>query len=191
MTLEKIDAFAATYRGSEEEAGHVVAAYTQFGGEWDQVVDNVMLAREEDRARFRAIVAAAVEAGSIEWLGDDATNLLGTTAASSGALKAAKGGAAADADAKKKAAAAKKRGDRAAKEAKEAEELLLEIQNKQQKRSAGAGGGDCGGEVGLAALIRSRNQERSAGFDSWVAGLESKYGAEGNKAKTKGKKQGK
>jgi len=249
VTLEKVEAFASEYRGSEEERGHVLDAYTEGGGKlsnpqidicaatshsqplghrgvqctsdqcqlttrssppWthavlygvlhtpgdlDHVIDGVMCAFEADRARFRSIIDAALATGGVAPQGADVGRSLGGSPTGGKAKKAKKGtpkggdAAAADDGAALKAtvdkateAKAKRRAAAAAKEAAEAEELLKEITARQQARSGGGGGGS----MDLAALIKSRNSERSGNFDSWAAGLEAKYAP---KPKAKGQKK--
>lgn len=121
----------------------------------DTIIDEVMLAREEDRQRFKVVIEEAIEAGE-ENFGD----FMGDSKR---------------APSKAAAAAAKKRSNKAAKEAIEAEELLQEIQQKHKKKT--------GSEGSLAELILSRNQDRSAGFDRMVSDIESRY--KKTKTKTK------
>mmetsp|Transcript_16339 Transcript_16339/g.33420 ORF Transcript_16339/g.33420 Transcript_16339/m.33420 type:complete len:191 (+) Transcript_16339:395-967(+) len=186
LTLERIESFAAGYRDSEEEKGHILEAYKEHAGDYDMVLDSVMCAREEDLSRFQAVVAAAIAAGDTKAMGDDDDEMsvaIDSNAAASALptpppCKGKKGPS--DKLAAAKAAKAKKRADKAAKEAVEAEELLREIQQKQQKRLGGSGGGG----TDLASMIQQRNAERSGGFDNWAAGLEARY----SKGKKKGKK---
>ena len=111
-------------------------------GDYDEIVDAIMCAREEDRSRFEAIVQVAASTGELELLGDDAK---AAAAEAPGAKKMACGkGAAGRSGSERssssssssssskedaaKASKAKKRRDRADKEAAEAEVLLAEIQ---------------------------------------------------------------
>lgn len=189
VTLEKVEAFAKEYQGSEEERLAVLEAYASAADDDSSdligcVVDAVMCANEDDSERFRAIIDAAIAAGEIEARGDDAL-LVGKEKADSAATKKAKA---------KKEAAAKRRRANADKEALEADELLKDIQARQQARlgggaSANSGkGGIGGGGNDLVSMIQARNASRASEFDAWAESLEARYG--GSKQAKKDNKKG-
>lgn len=61
-----IQAFAKTYKGSEEEREHVLSAYTSVKGRMAKFYELVMLSDPEEEDRFRAIIDAAVIDGEVE-----------------------------------------------------------------------------------------------------------------------------
>lgn len=65
ISVEQIKNFEASYRGSAEEAADVLAAYAQFEGDMDEVLDNVMCCTHDDEDRFVGIIQAAVAAGKV------------------------------------------------------------------------------------------------------------------------------
>lgn len=65
VTLADIEAFAARYRGSEEERADLLQAYVQFEGDMDLLLEVVMCSSEDDEARFEAVIDAAVAAGQV------------------------------------------------------------------------------------------------------------------------------
>ena len=66
VTEDKIKDFEATYRGGDEEKGDVLAAYEEFEGDMDAILDNVMCARVEDEDRFVAIIRDALKAKRVQ-----------------------------------------------------------------------------------------------------------------------------
>lgn len=135
-----------------------------------------MLARDEDSARFRGIIEAAIAAGDIERAAGDPAGV-GTESNPSARKRA---GAQAKAVARRA---------RAATEAHEAEALLHEIQEKHKRKQDERGEGARGGAspAGLAELIKSRQAEREGQFSAW----EAKYAsADAKEAKTKRKSKG-
>ncbi|KAJ2898014.1 DnaJ-domain-containing protein [Zalerion maritima] len=67
VTADAISAFAAKYRGSDEERRDLLNAYTNAEGDMDNVYTKVMLSNiVEDDERFRAIINKAIEAGEAE-----------------------------------------------------------------------------------------------------------------------------
>ena len=65
MTVGKIDEFAATYRGSEEETADVLSYYNKFKGDFGRIMDSVMLAEEEDYDRIAAIIDSAIASETV------------------------------------------------------------------------------------------------------------------------------
>lgn len=153
VTTEKIDDFAKSYKGSEEEKGHVLKAYEKVKGNMDKLYNEVMLSDVlEDDERFRAIIDESIESGEVE-------SFSAYTGETEKKRKA------------RKARAEKKR----SKEAKEAEEAQDELVGKASKKKGGSGESD------LAALIQARQQSRSGGQDSFFDRLEAKYAPKGRK----------
>lgn len=113
VTTEKIDALAAEYRGSDEEAADLRAAYVAAKGDMDGVFDRMMCSTVDDVPRFRAQLQADVD---------------------SGALKAYKAFSAAEPAAKQR-----RRQQRAEAEAKEAEEHARELGLDLGRGAAGGG----------------------------------------------------
>jgi hypothetical protein len=151
-----------------------------FTGDMDMVIDTVMLAKDDDRDRFRDLIVKAIQSKEISptfhhdcCLNDDddapAPKKNKMTSSSSNKNKSSTSSASSAAEALKKEAKAKKRKEEAAKEAIEAEEMLKEIQLKAKQRGQPTGDG------GLADMILARNNERKGNFDSWAEGLEARY----------------
>eukprot|EP00933_Yihiella_yeosuensis_P066813 TRINITY_DN7127_c1_g1_i1.p1 TRINITY_DN7127_c1_g1~~TRINITY_DN7127_c1_g1_i1.p1 ORF type:complete len:275 (+),score=71.47 TRINITY_DN7127_c1_g1_i1:33-827(+) len=107
VTPESIKAFAKEYVGSEEERKDVLSAYKKGKGNLGKVIDSVMLATEDDLARFQAIVEEAISKGEVTRLEGLAKSAVGSEHS-------------------------KKRQRRAAKEAGEAEEALASLLKKKK-----------------------------------------------------------
>lgn len=146
-----IAAFAAAYRGGDEERRDVLAAYEAHGGDMDGVYESVMLSSVlEDDERFRGIIDAAVGSGDVEAYEAYTKESKGRRQAR---VRAAQG------------------------EAAEAEEYAKELgvhdklfgdKNGDGKAVKGKGKGKAKGnknsEDALAALIRGRQKERGEDF---------------------------
>ena len=65
VTSEKLDALAQEYRGSEEEAADLRAAYTTTKGNMGKIIDHMMHASIDDEPRFRELLDAAISEGSL------------------------------------------------------------------------------------------------------------------------------
>lgn len=65
VTAEKIDALAAEYRGSEEEAADLRSAYTAVQGDMGKVIDRMMHATIDDEPRFRELLETWISDGSL------------------------------------------------------------------------------------------------------------------------------
>mmetsp|Transcript_13495 Transcript_13495/g.20282 ORF Transcript_13495/g.20282 Transcript_13495/m.20282 type:complete len:246 (+) Transcript_13495:122-859(+) len=63
-----IDSFGAKYKGSEEEKQDILKAYTKYSGNFEHIMECVMLAEEVDRSRIAAIIDQAIDDGYIERL---------------------------------------------------------------------------------------------------------------------------
>ncbi|CAE7265403.1 Dnajc9 [Symbiodinium pilosum] len=68
VTKERLDQFEKQYVGSSEERRDVLRAYVEGNGDIGYIVDNVMLANEDDARRFEELVVAAIESGEVERL---------------------------------------------------------------------------------------------------------------------------
>ncbi|KAK3711109.1 hypothetical protein LTR37_009896 [Vermiconidia calcicola] len=67
VTTDAINKFSDTYKGSEEERGHVLAAYEKCRGQMGKIYAHVMLSDVlEDEERFRAIIDRAIADGEVE-----------------------------------------------------------------------------------------------------------------------------
>ena len=152
VTIERIEKFSEEYRSSEEERKSVLNAYVEYGGDMDEIVDNVMLASDKDRERFREMIDDAITKGEI--LGQKG----------GGKKQNKKNG-----DMK-----AKRRRERAEREAAEAEELLKELKKKTRINRIANAASD-GDDNNLFNMIRVRNAERCDEFDSWASGIAARY----------------
>lgn len=205
---DAIETFAAKYKQSDEERGDVLAAYTRFKGNMDGVYESVMLSNVlEDDTRFRDIIDAAIAAGNVKSF----PKYTNETAASKKARVAAAKSESNEAEeyAKELGVHDKLFGKGRRGVVVEDEDEMGEStsppppkkkgQSKAGKAAAAANGSGKGGkgkgkktkveddQAGLAALIRGRQQERSANF---LDNLAAKYGAtEQKKKKGKGGKK--
>lgn len=156
VTVEAIENFSDEYKGSEEERGHVLAAYEKHKGNMDRLYQDVMLSEVlEDDERFRAIIDKAIEDGEVE----------GYPKYTEESEKSKKS----------RVATARKRMAKDAKEAEKASEELA-VNGKSSKKSKDAGMGD------LAALIQQRQKGRA---DNFFDNLEAKYAPKSKKAGSK------
>ncbi|KAL2150778.1 hypothetical protein VTH82DRAFT_7341 [Thermothelomyces myriococcoides] len=161
VSEEAIKKFAAQYKGSEEEKDDILAAYEEFEGDMDGVYESVMLSNVlEDDKRFRKIIDAAIEAGTVPRF---------------------------DAYVKESKKSRQARVKAAKKEAQEADELAKELGVYDKLRSGGSSGNkknNKDSEAALAALIQRNQASRASALDK----LAEKYGAVPKAGK--GKKRG-
>lgn len=161
---DAINKFSEEYKGSAEERSHVLQAYERHKGNMEKLYEDVMLSDMlEDEDRFRAIIRSAIEAGDVEAFRKFTDE--------------------SEAAREKRMERARKKKAKEAKEAAQAEKEMDEDPKSKKNRSkAKKGAGDMSN---LAALIQSRQKDRSADF---LAGLEAKYA--GDERGKKGKKRG-
>jgi DnaJ family protein C protein 9 len=65
VTVESIDKFRHEYRLSEEERRDVIECHGTFEGDFSAVMENVMLAEDEDVQRLVDILEAAIDSGEV------------------------------------------------------------------------------------------------------------------------------
>lgn len=65
VSLEKLDALAASYRHTEEEAADLRAHYIAAKGDMGKVMDAMMFSTADDEPRFRETLRGLVEAGEL------------------------------------------------------------------------------------------------------------------------------
>lgn len=65
ISLEDIQAFEKTYKGSEEELADIKQAYLDFKGDMDQIMESVLCAQYADEPRIRSILQQAIEAKEV------------------------------------------------------------------------------------------------------------------------------
>ena len=68
MTLQQIDEFSAKYKNSEEECNDIIDNYNKFNGDMTDIMENVMLAEEEDETRVSGIIDAAIDGKRLKLL---------------------------------------------------------------------------------------------------------------------------
>ncbi|KLU92150.1 chaperone dnaJ 6 [Magnaporthiopsis poae ATCC 64411] len=178
VSADAIDRFASKYKRSDEERDDVLAAYEEGEGDMSHVYEVVMLSSVlEDDDRFRAIIDAAIAAGTVGRY---------------------------DAYAKETKASRRARAKNATREQEEAEDYAKEL-GVHDKLFGGGGGGDKGGksakgngkgkgkgkgksgevdESALAALITKRQADR--GGSDFLDRLAEKYGAQPKRGKKRG-----
>lgn len=65
ITLEDIQAFEKTYKGSEEELNDIKQAYLDFKGDMDQIMESVLCVQYTDEPRIRNIIQQAIDAKEV------------------------------------------------------------------------------------------------------------------------------
>ncbi|XP_010159109.1 PREDICTED: dnaJ homolog subfamily C member 9, partial [Eurypyga helias] len=65
VTVKDIDDFETTYKGSEEELADIKAAYVDFEGDMDKIMESVLCASYVDEPRIRGILQKAIDAGEV------------------------------------------------------------------------------------------------------------------------------
>ncbi|XP_047616677.1 dnaJ homolog subfamily C member 9 isoform X1 [Phacochoerus africanus] len=65
ISLEDIQAFEKTYKGSEEELADVKQAYLDFKGDMDQIMESVLCVQYTEEPRIRNIIQQAIDAGEV------------------------------------------------------------------------------------------------------------------------------
>lgn len=65
ISLEDIQAFEKTYKGSEEELADIKQAYLDFKGDMDQIMESVLCVQYTEEPRIRNIIQEAIDAGEI------------------------------------------------------------------------------------------------------------------------------
>ncbi|KAI4203312.1 MAG: hypothetical protein LQ350_002009 [Teloschistes chrysophthalmus] len=156
---EDLEQFSASYKCSEEEKNHLLAAYTKYEGKMNRIYEAVMLSNPlDDEQRFQAIITDAISLGQVQSY---------------------------DAFAKETQKSKDARMETARREAREAEDEK-KINKTYQSIFGGDGKGGRGGTNDLAAMIQGRQQERQNGF---MERMEAKYGGGGKTAGGKGKKR--
>lgn len=205
VTEEDVKAFEDKYRGSEEEKGDVLKAYTSEKGDIDEMLGVVMCSREEDADRFAAIIHEALAAKKVKAF-PAFTRLYGNTAeeARSAKYKAAR------------AKVSKERKQIYKEEAEEAEAMLAELKRQfkedqeEQKKArasgtivaytgtgkkggagAGAGAGGAKGKKGKssAAMDEDDDEEEEEEDDGPISGKKRKHPTSSSAGAGAGKKK--
>ncbi|NXF74957.1 DNJC9 protein, partial [Sclerurus mexicanus] len=65
VTVKDIEDYQKRYRNSEEELADVKAAYLNFKGDMDRIMENVMCADYTDEPRIRAMIEQAIDTGEL------------------------------------------------------------------------------------------------------------------------------
>ncbi|XP_048194971.1 dnaJ homolog subfamily C member 9 isoform X1 [Perognathus longimembris pacificus] len=65
ISLEDIQAFEKTYKGSEEELADIKQAYLDFKGDMDQIMESVLCVQYTEESRIRNIIQQAIDAGDV------------------------------------------------------------------------------------------------------------------------------
>lgn len=68
LTVNKIEAFSATYKGSDEERSDVIREYERHKGDLRRIMNSVILAEDGDEPRLCSIIDAAIASGDIKSL---------------------------------------------------------------------------------------------------------------------------
>lgn len=65
ITLEDIQAFEKTYKGSEEELADIKQAYLDFKGDMNQIMESVLCVEYTEEPRIRNIIQQAIDTGEV------------------------------------------------------------------------------------------------------------------------------
>lgn len=65
ISLEDIQAFEKTYKGSEEELADIKQAYLDFKGDMDKIMESVLCVQYTEEPRIRNIIQQAIDAGEV------------------------------------------------------------------------------------------------------------------------------
>ncbi|NXQ98843.1 DNJC9 protein, partial [Sagittarius serpentarius] len=65
VTVKDIEDFEKNYKGSEEELADIKAAYMDFEGDMDSIMESVLCADYTDEPRIRKIIEKAIESGEV------------------------------------------------------------------------------------------------------------------------------
>ncbi|NWS75476.1 DNJC9 protein, partial [Crotophaga sulcirostris] len=65
ITVKDIEDFEKTYKGSEEELEDIKAAYMDFEGDMDRIMESVLCVDYTDEARIREIIEKAINSGEV------------------------------------------------------------------------------------------------------------------------------
>ncbi|XP_053442145.1 dnaJ homolog subfamily C member 9 isoform X3 [Nycticebus coucang] len=65
ISLEDIQAFEKTYKGSEEELADIKQAYLDFKGDMDQIMESVLCVQYTEEPRIRNIIQQAIDTGEV------------------------------------------------------------------------------------------------------------------------------
>lgn len=160
ITVDSIKKFSKEYKGSIEEKDDVLEAYRSGKGKWSVIYEKVMLSEPlEDEERFRGIIDEGIENGEVK-----------AYKAYTEETQRSRDERMRDAEDEGKEAMAY------AEELGVADKLFGKKDGKKGRKKDN-------GEAGLAALIKSRQVDRSSFFDQ----LQAKYAPE---KKSKSKKRG-
>lgn len=66
LTVEKIEEFKATYKGSQEEREDLIEAYLRFNGKMEKVMEVVILAEEGEEERLCSTIDSIISFGDLE-----------------------------------------------------------------------------------------------------------------------------
>lgn len=65
ITVKDIEDFEKSYKDSEEELADVKAAYMDFEGDMDRIMESVLCVDYTDEPRIRKIIEKAIDAGEV------------------------------------------------------------------------------------------------------------------------------
>ncbi|NWQ80037.1 DNJC9 protein, partial [Columbina picui] len=65
ITVKDIEDFEKSYKDSEEELADIKAAYMDFEGDMDRIMDSVLCANYTDEPRIRKIIQKAIDSGEV------------------------------------------------------------------------------------------------------------------------------
>ncbi|NXO49326.1 DNJC9 protein, partial [Aramus guarauna] len=65
ITVKDIEDFEKSYKDSEEEVADIKAAYVDFEGDMDRIMESVLCADYTDEPRIRKIIEKAIDSGEV------------------------------------------------------------------------------------------------------------------------------
>lgn len=65
ITVKDIEDFEKNYKDSEEELADIKAAYVDFEGDMDRILESVLCADYTDEPRIRKIIEKAIDSGEV------------------------------------------------------------------------------------------------------------------------------
>jgi DnaJ homolog subfamily C member 9 len=177
VTVDDIEKFSSTYKGSDEEKNDIIEAYYQHDGNFRNVMECVILAEDQDEDRITNIINTAIADGEVELLPSYKKRYSSTSSSSAPQKKKQRKG--------KSTAAAGKRGED------DLDSLAEMIRSKNQR--AASGGGNAFSSIfakygGGDDTMEEGDDVDDAEFDRIRASLGKKQASASGGGKKKGKK---
>lgn len=66
VNVSDIDSFGRKYKDSDEEKNDIISAYIKYGGDFNKLMETVILAEQKDVGRISEIINCSIQAGELE-----------------------------------------------------------------------------------------------------------------------------